>query len=182
MICKTCNAMNEEGSLTCATCGANLEKKEKSNKNLFVILGIAAVAVLVLVLVLTLGGGHGFDTPEEAAVAFVEGSRGGDADLAKEAMYPDYIDDDVEELLEKLQKYIEEDGDENYGFNAEKSTNMPSLCDKVEEFYAEKDVDVTVDDVEVVEVNYKTKGESSTTTITVFVAEIDGKWYAAFAD
>ena len=182
MICKTCNMMNEAGAQVCASCGANLEKKQNSNKILFAILGVVAVAILALVLVLALGGGHGFDTPEEAAIAFVEGSRGGNADLAKEAMYPDVINDKVEEQLEKMQKIIEEEGDENYDFKAKLSTNMPNLCDKLEDFYEENDVEITVDDVQVVEVNYKTKGESSTTTLTIFVAKIDGTWYAAFAN
>jgi len=181
MICKNCNAMNEEGSLICTTCGVSLAEKPKNNKKLFMILGIVAVVVIAVVLVLALGRNHGFDTPEEAAVAFVEGSRGGDADLAKEAIYPDYIDDEVEKMLDRLQKHIGENGEENYGFKAVKSTGMPNLWEKVEDFYGEKNVNVTVDDVEVVEVNYKTKGESSTTTLTVFVAKIDGKWYAAFA-
>ena len=149
---------------------------------MFVILGVVAVAILALVLVFALGGGHGFDTPEEAAIAFVEGSRGGNADLAKEAMYPDFIDDEVEELLEKMQKSIEEDGDENYDFKAKKSTNMPMLCESLEKFYRNNDVDAKVDDAQVVEVNYKTKGESSTTTLMVYVAQIDGTWYAVFAD
>lgn len=157
---------------------------KKTNVKLIAIIAAIACVAILLVVILT-SGSHGFSTPEEAAIAFIEGSRGGDPELTKEAMHPEFIDansDKVDALLKSLKNAIERDGDKYYNFTAKESTHSKGLIDNLEEFYWENDTFVTVEDAYVVKVRCQDREDGDSYTQTVNVAKIDGEWYAAYAD
>ena len=156
--------------------------KKKKNKALpWIIVGAAVVVVaaIVLVLVLVLGGNNQ-GSPEDAAIAFVEGSLDFDFDKVTSVVHPAMLEDVDKEEFNEMK-------DELGGFSinysnvkVEEAEHSKDDCEYYEEeFYDYYDLDVDVEDVCYVTVSFDVEmfGMSESTDQDLTVFEVDGKWY-----
>lgn len=199
MFCGNCGTNNQDGVPFCGNCGAPLAANPQNvpapeapapaapKKNLLpIIIGAAAVVVVVILLIVLLSGGVN-SSPEDAALAYVEGTVLCDADLRVSAKYPGVYSDkeieDLEETYEKEKEIMDRLDGDAYDFEV---TNIRSVdedeYDEWEEDYKrEYDLDIEITAMERITVTYTTSvGDiESTDSRTVYVMEVDGDWYVA---
>ena len=154
---------------------------KKKNKALpWIIVGaVVVVAAIVLVLVFALGGSHQ-GSPEDAAIAFIEGTLDFDFDKMTSVVHPAMLEDVDKEEFKEME-------DELGGFSinysnvkVEEAEHSPEDCEYYEEeFYDNFDMDVDVEDVCYVTVSFDVEmfGMSESTDQDLTVFEIDGDWY-----
>lgn len=153
----------------------------KNNKKLLTIIGIAAAAVaVVIVLILLLGGGSGYSDPEDAALAFAEGSLTGDWSQAESAIHPEMIDEDMEEEFDEVCEYLEAYGVEVDDVEVEKCRDMDddeldNIAEEIEDDYG-----LEISDAKRVKISYSMTmwGSETSGSEEFVVVEIDGDWYA----
>ena len=157
------------------------EAPKKKKKLLpWIIAGAVLLVAIGVVLFLVLGGGSN-SSPENAALDFVEGLYEGDFDQVCDAVYPELIDDDLEEYFDEVSVEMEYYEVEYSDFTVTDTEYGDRYdCEEMEEYiydYFDKKVEVSQICWVEVSYNYEFWGYEYSDDYEVCVAEIDGNWY-----
>ena len=119
MFCSYCGMKNYDNAAFCYYCGSPLtEIQQKKNKALpMILISCSIVVIITVILIIWVSSGsrqsntvasHGFSTPEDAALNWLEGVYNNNYDLVAKTIYPDMIHVNVQRDIYKFQpSYIQ---------------------------------------------------------------------------
>lgn len=206
MFCGNCGTHNNESSAFCANCGAPLTLEtpapqapapKRSKKGLIIGLsiGAAVLAILAVVLILTLGGGKksGAQAPEDIAAQYMDCFLDADIRAMLDIIPEEVIDETFDALntpeswADRMSARLEEMFDEmdaeydrwdiSYKIDDVSNLDADDLED-LQEFYDNRyNCQVDACKEVTVDVTIQLDGYEEDEELTVFIIQVDGKWY-----
>ncbi|MBE6984222.1 MAG: zinc-ribbon domain-containing protein [Ruminococcaceae bacterium] len=114
MFCRYCGMQNYDNAAFCNYCGTPFtEMRPKKSKALpMILISCAIVVIITAIIIICISSGsrqsstatsHGFRTPEDAALNWLEGVYNNNYDLVVQTIYPDMIHDNIQRDIYKFQ-------------------------------------------------------------------------------
>lgn len=153
----------------------------KKRVSIFGLLAVAIVALVVLIIILA-PSKHGYDSPEEAAITYLEGLLFDDPDKCLSAMHPSLIDDTSElEVLVSCATSHEIDVRHYSSGKVEVFDNDDEdsilFKEAINHVFDENIEIIALADVECC-ITYIEDGEQEESEISIAVIKIDERWYS----
>ena len=159
----------------------------------FIFIGAGAlVAVIIIIAIIAGVAGNGFKKPVKA---YAEGIQENDGKIVVEAYYEDYVDgweDSLEERIEIIADYLEDECGKGYKvkveFKDKEKYNKDDIEDFVEDLEDDYGIEYDADDFSKlyeVDVEMVAEGDDDEIDVgdgTLYVAKIDGEWFIVWND
>ena len=159
----------------------------------FIFIGAGAlVAVIIIIAIIAGVAGNGFKKPVKA---YAEGIQENDGKIDVEAYYEDYVDgweDSLEERIEIIADYLEDECGKGYKvkveFKDKEKYNKDDIEDFVEDLEDDYGIEYDADDFSKlyeVDVEMVAEGDDDEIDVgdgTLYVAKIDGEWFIVWND